>query len=170
MNYKYYEQKINDIIIKCPIEAGVEILVYNVLDDIVEEKKLSLIDVNRIRKSQDNRLTTEAGVPDMAVVSKDFEFGNLDKGQVFGLIEVKATSAVLKKTEQVEGQKDQIGHYIYTNGLVWQYYEKNKDNPKWIKYLTKSEIESVNSANHVAIDEEKFSDLLKVLEHIDWKA
>ena len=38
MDYKYYEHKINDVIIKCPIEAGVEILVYNVLDDIVNSK------------------------------------------------------------------------------------------------------------------------------------
>ena len=40
MDYKYYERKINDIIMKCPIEAGVEILVYNVLDNIVESKGL----------------------------------------------------------------------------------------------------------------------------------
>ena len=30
MDCKYYERKINDVIMKCPIEIGVEILIYNV--------------------------------------------------------------------------------------------------------------------------------------------
>ena len=63
MDYKYYERKINDIIMKCPIEAGVEILVYNVLDNIVESKGLSLVDINRLWKDRDPRLTNGAGIP-----------------------------------------------------------------------------------------------------------
>lgn len=39
----------------------------------------------------------------MAVFSKDFEFGNMNKGKVFGLVEVKAMNRVLKLTEQIEG-------------------------------------------------------------------
>lgn len=38
--YEYYERKINDIITKCPIESGVEILVYNLLDSIIDSLKL----------------------------------------------------------------------------------------------------------------------------------
>ena len=41
MKYDFYEKKINDVIIKCPIEAGVEILVYNFLDEIIEESSYS---------------------------------------------------------------------------------------------------------------------------------
>lgn len=166
MDFKYYERKINDIIIKCPIEAGVEILVYNVLDDIVESKGLSLVDINRIWKNRDERLTTKAGISDIAVLSKDFEFGDMNKGKVFGLVEVKATNRVLKETEQVEGHKESSGHYIFTNGLVWKIYNKNGNDTI---YLTKSKIDSVNSARTVIIDEDSFIGLIDKLKSIDWK-
>ena len=48
MNYQYYERKINDVIMKCPIEAGIEILVYNVLDYILDSKDVSIVDINRL--------------------------------------------------------------------------------------------------------------------------
>lgn len=35
MDYLFYQKKINDVIIKCPIEAGIEILVYNLLDECI---------------------------------------------------------------------------------------------------------------------------------------
>ena len=61
MNHEYYERKINDVIMKCPIEAGVEILVYNVLDDIVHSKGLSLVDINRLRKKRDKKRNGKSG-------------------------------------------------------------------------------------------------------------
>ncbi len=62
MKTEKYQRKINDVISKCPIEAGVEILVYNLLDEYVNEEILSLVDINRICKGKDSRLTTEAGI------------------------------------------------------------------------------------------------------------
>lgn len=48
MTSEYYERKINDVITKCPIEAGVEILADNLLDAVIDPKECSLIDVNRL--------------------------------------------------------------------------------------------------------------------------
>ena len=48
MDKNYYERKINDVVHKCPIEAGVEILVYNFLDSSIDARSLSLVDVNRL--------------------------------------------------------------------------------------------------------------------------
>lgn len=48
MDYRYYQRKINDVIEKCPIEAGVEILVYTLLDQLIDSEKYSLVDINRI--------------------------------------------------------------------------------------------------------------------------
>ncbi|NLT12447.1 MAG: hypothetical protein GXY06_08570 [Clostridiaceae bacterium] len=45
MDIQTYERKINDIIMKCPIEAGVEILVYNLLDEFIDSGELSLVDI-----------------------------------------------------------------------------------------------------------------------------
>lgn len=45
MDYLYYQRKINDVIFKCPIEAGIEILVYNLLDESVDIKQYSVVDI-----------------------------------------------------------------------------------------------------------------------------
>lgn len=50
MDYLYYQKKINDVIVKCPIEAGVEILVYNLLDECICMDDYALVDINRIWK------------------------------------------------------------------------------------------------------------------------
>ena len=62
------------MIVKCPIEAGVEILVYNLLDKNISRDEYSLVDINRIRKGRDNRLSTDAGISDIDILSPDFVF------------------------------------------------------------------------------------------------
>lgn len=165
MDYKYYERKLNDIIMKCPIEAGVEILVYNVLDNIVEPKGLSLVDINRLWKDRDPRLTTDAGVPDIAILSSDFQY-KTDIGQVLGFIEVKATSKSLSETEQIEGQKSGTKHYIYTNGLVWKYYKNNKF--EWEIPLDELKRNLIIKAQTISVSENTFKDLLARLNNIIW--
>lgn len=165
MDYKYYERKLNDIIMKCPIEAGVEILVYNVLDNIVESKGLSLVDINRLWKDRDPRLTTDAGIPDIAILSSDFQY-KTDIGQALGFIEVKATSKSLSETEQIEGQKSGTNHYIYTNGLVWKYYENHIR--KWEIFLDESKRNLIVNAQTVSVSETAFTDLLVRLNNIIW--
>ena len=165
MDYKYYERKINDIIMKCPIEAGVEILVYNVLDNIVESKGLSLVDINRLWKDRDPRLTTGAGIPDIAILSSDFQY-KTDIGQVLGFIEVKATSKSLSETEQIEEQKSATNHYIYTNGLVWKYYKNNKF--EWEIPLDELKRNLIIKAQTISVSENTFKDLLARLNNIIW--
>ncbi len=57
----------------------VETLVYNLLDSILNLEELSLVEINRLRKGRDERLTTEAGIPDIAIVSEKFRYGNTIK-------------------------------------------------------------------------------------------
>ena len=150
---------------KCPIEAGVEILVYNVLDNIVEPKGLSLVDINRLWKDRDPRLTTDAGVPDIAILSSDFQY-KTDIGQVLGFIEVKATNKSLSETEQIEGQKSGTKHYIYTNGLVWKYYKNNKF--EWEIPLDELKRNLIIKAQTISVSENTFKDLLARLNNIIW--
>uniref|UniRef100_I5AQ18 Uncharacterized protein n=1 Tax=Eubacterium cellulosolvens (strain ATCC 43171 / JCM 9499 / 6) TaxID=633697 RepID=I5AQ18_EUBC6 len=82
MTSEYYERKINDVITKCPIEAGVEILADNLLDAVNDPKECSLIEVNRLWKHQEPRLDTDAGIPDLAILSPDFTFKDKDRGCV----------------------------------------------------------------------------------------
>lgn len=167
MDYKYYERKINDVILKCPIEAGVEILVYNVIDSTIKSDKLSLVDINRLRKDRDERLTTNAGIPDMAVLSEDFKY-RMDIGKVYGFIEVKATNKSLSETIQVEEQKKGISHYLYTNGLVWKYFKDG--NYKWEVILAYSASKECRTAHSqaISINKNRFNTLIDKLEDINW--
>lgn len=166
MKYKYYEKKINDVILKCPIEAGVEILVYNLLDSILESEELSLVEINRLRKDRDERLTTAAGIPDIAIVSEDFMY-RTDIGQVYGFIEVKATNIALSETEQVNGQKKEIHHYLYTNGLIWKYFKNGQF--EWqvsLAYYNGKKCEKMTDFQCVSINEDDFNELKNRLREI----
>ncbi|MCM1538656.1 MAG: GNAT family N-acetyltransferase [bacterium] len=170
MNDKYYERKMNDVIRKCPIEAGVEILVYNVLDYIIPSRDdLALVDINRIRKDRDSRFTTESGIADMAVMSSDFEYRNEERGEVFGLIEVKAASVPLHETKQVLEHIAFTNHYVYTNGLVWKYYENKNRECKWEIHLFDIGCNTIKTPQEVSIDRNQFSNLIKRLQEIDWR-
>ncbi len=169
MDYKYYEKKINDIILKCPIEAGVEILVYNLLDSILTLEELSLVDINRLRKNRDERLMTDAGIPDIAILSNDFMY-NTEIGEVYGFIEVKATNIALSETEQVHGQKTAARHYLYTNGLVWKYFKDG--GCEWecsLAYFESKKCEKITIFQPVSINNKDFEDLKNRLTKIDWK-
>jgi len=165
VNYIYYQTKINDVIIKCPIETGIEILVYNVFDEIININGYSLVDIDRIWKNQDSRLTTGAGIPDIAILSPDFVFKKADAGNVYGFIEVKAAGVSLRNTKQIIEAKKCIPHFFYTNGIVWKYYFNEE--LKWEKNLSKSKL--LYCVTKVEIDEKEFNELKESIRDINWK-
>lgn len=165
MTSEYYERKINDVITKCPIEAGVEILAYNLLDAVIDPKECSLIDVNRLWKHQETRLDTEAGIPDLAIVSPDFTFKAKDRGCVYGLVETKAASVSLSETLQIQGEMRKADHFLYTNGIVWKYYDRQKQ--VWSTNVSK---EVVSCTTHpITVDVRQFENLMQKLSEIDWR-
>lgn len=169
MDYKYYERKINDVIMKCPIEAGVEILVYNVIDETIDFTKMSLVDINSLWKGKDERLTTEGGISDIAVLPIGFEYQNKSTGEAYGFVEVKAVNKELCETEQISGQRAKCPHFIYTNGLVWKYYLNQ--NLKWEISIARIENKTykwLNDAQRVSIDSDKFKELIDNLKEINW--
>ena len=157
MDHLYYQKKINDVIVKCPIEAGIEILVYNLLDECISRDDFALVDINRIWKNQDSRLLTGAGISDIAILSTDFVFKQEDVGKVYGFVEVKA-AGVLEQMKKVT-------HFIYTNGVVWRYYYNQK--LKWEKNLGVSKTKY--TVSEIAIDKNEFEELRKEIRTISWK-
>ncbi len=165
MDHLYYQKKINDVIVKCPIEAGIEILVYNLLDECISMDDFALVDINRIWKNQDSRLLTGAGISDIAILSTDFVFKQEDVGEVYGFVEVKAAGISLENTVQVLEQMKKVSHFIYTNGVVWRYYYNQK--LKWEKNLGVSKVKY--NISEIAIDKNEFEELKKEIQTIKWK-
>lgn len=145
------------MIIKCPIEAGVEILVYNLIDECINFEYYAIVDINRIWKNQDSRLSTEAGISDIAVLSPNFIFKKEDAGKVYGFIEVKSAGTSLFDTPQIRGQMEKINHYIYTNGIVWKYYCKKEQ--KWEKNIGIAK--TPYSISEITVDKNVFEELME---------
>lgn len=165
MDFEYYQRKLNDVIVKCPIETGVEILVYRLLEENMDWKQYSLVDINRIWKNQDSRLSTESGIPDIAILSPDFRFKEEEMGRVYGFVEVKAAGVGLGTTDQILGQMKKAPHFIYTNGIVWQYYLKQQR--VWEVNLGTNPLPY--SLAEISLDAENFAKLQDRLSKIRWE-
>lgn len=174
MNYKYYEKKLNDVITKSRIETGIEIIAFNVLDEIITNYGLTLCAIDSITSDNEPRLNTEGGFSDLAVVSNDFEYGNVtNSDKAYGFIEVKAPYTKISSNDpQFIGQGNDISKKhshiyknLYTNGLVWIYRGNNSE--KWEINLTKSKMTSSGSTK-VEILKNEFLDLLTKLRAIKW--
>ncbi|MCC8015562.1 MAG: hypothetical protein LIO87_10270 [Eubacterium sp.] len=152
MDYLYYQQKINDVIIKCPIETGIEILVYNLLDKYIDTENYALVAIDRVWKKQDSRLLTKGGISDIAILSTDFIFKAKDSGHVYGFIEVKSAGTSLYDTLQIDGQKEDHNHLIYTNGIVWKYYYKKEC--RWEINISKEGVQ--HSISEINVDKNQF--------------
>lgn len=165
MTREHYETKINDCITKAPFESGVEILVFNLLDEIVGHHGVSVIDINRCPKNADVRFCTEGGIPDIAVVSIDFVFQDQKKGRVYGLIEVKAAGISVRETGQIQGGRSNVPHYIATNGINWIYYHNGEQ--QWKINICTNTIPYSVALLH--IDKKKFGELVQKLNDIAWR-
>lgn len=168
MNCTYYEEKLNNVIVKCPIEFGVEILVYNLLDYTMDSSSLALIDINSIWGKKDKRLEVNGVVPDIAVLSNDFIFGT-NCGVPYGFIEAKSTSNKLYKTKQIIKEKGGTKHFIYTNGLTWMYFQNGV--MKWeitIACLDEHDCKFITEPKTVSVDSDRFDLLIDKLRKINW--
>lgn len=127
MNFEYYCKKIDDIKLKAPIESGVEILVYMLLDEIIENHDLSLVVIDSMQRK--NRFWSEGGYSDLAVVTPNFRFVN-NAGECKGVIETKYISENLSNhMPQIIGQLRTFNNVLVTNGIDWRFYsiEKRSD-------------------------------------------
>lgn len=128
---EYYEKKLNDVKIKAPIETGIEILVYNILDAVfADSNKVAVVDVNTCHKEKEKRFVAGGGVTDIVLTSDDFEFKKNDKGQIYGFVEVKNYNKTLDAHEnndhKIKLTIQECSRYILTNGHEWRYYKNSK--------------------------------------------
>lgn len=141
MEVKDYERKLNDIIEKAPMECGVQALVYNFLHELTDHNKLTII-CSDLRWN-DSIYGGEGGVPDLLVVSDEFKYMERlkqnateeekkrfrdEKKKRFGCVEVKAVGQHLPQScAQIAGHIYEFGKVLYTNGMVWIYFECPKE-------------------------------------------
>lgn len=151
------------------IENAYSHLIWDILWDVFDEGRCSVVDVCSWRKGVDERL-----VPKDIIATPDFVVSNLDycfddrqnEGEkpniAYGCIEVKFDDKEVLKPARLEDTEDTKGYLnaykkvIYTNGWIWEFYNGSPD-VKW----------SINFRENPILEE--YYKLKTYLKEIDWK-
>lgn len=185
MDYVKYKNKLFNIVMKSVFEDGIYTIIENVLEIIQDMDKMAIININRASsKANETRFIGNGGVPDLLVVSDDFEyctnkFKFEKQGIIYGCVEAKAPSVDIDSdTNQIKGHIETYKKVIYTNGLTWKFYDYQKSNFKeyrniYLAYKGDIVIKSFDKRTGVFnkdwIKKEKFGELLYELAKINWE-
>lgn len=179
-----YEEIINNIRFKAPLEAGVEVAVFMLLYGILDINKYDLMDVSTMTKSnflvyllegskesaQLNPKTKKKEADkttDLVITGKGFRYnsGVVNEDNITGayaFIEVKKLATKEIKTEW-DIQKKNINHFIWTNGIKWIFCHKNKE-PQTLDLDKRKRF-----PKQYYVDKDKFKELLTMLSSIEWE-
>lgn len=169
---KKYEQIINNIKDKAPVEMGVEVVVYMLLFGLLEGSNLVVLDVNSMWKSKAKNYSNAedirdfGAVPDLVIVDKAFKFSEDESNKKsYGFIEIKSLACTdIKETGEIESHRKNTNNFIWTNGVIWHYFNQLHPDKNWSVDL-KSNINN----SRIDIDGLKFIELLYRLRSIEWE-
>ena len=142
MDYKKYEELLNRVMKKCPLESGVQTLVFMYLDELFENcSKYEPVIIDKLPKA--SSFNTKGGISDIALVGNDFNYEEskkdeyiIDKAKIRFCIEIKKTTTNItgyKTRIQFLGHLLTFGEGIITNGYQWEYCKldlEDKDRSK----------------------------------------
>lgn len=184
MNYRKYEEMLSRVMKKCPLESGVQALVFMYLDELFENcigYEPVIID----RMTKDSVYGTCGGVSDIAIVRNDLDYDNskkdkdTEKSKIRFCVEVKEIKKSIDKDKfriQFLGHLLTFGEGIITNGKKWEQYrfepsenDKNILKPMIEKYITlnekkkktKEEKEQLNSFIEKIMDHHSVKELFE---------
>ena len=161
-----YETILNNVYTKAPLEIGVEIAVFMLLYGKLHQY-YDVADVNtmwrRYAAAYVDASDELTAVPDLVILDKAFRFteGN---GTAYGFVEVKNLAARQNgETEEMKSHRNNANHVIWTNGLIWTYYQFGSE--QWSMDLTGP----CEQKGRIRIDPWRFCLLLEKLDQIPWK-
>ncbi|MBQ9542813.1 hypothetical protein [Ruminococcus sp.] len=186
MNYRKYEEMLNRVMKKCPLESGVQTLVFMYLDELFENCiGYEPVIIDRMTKA--SVYGTCGGVSDIAIVRNDLDYDNSKEDKDTEKSKIRFCVEVKEITESIDKDKDKyhiqfLGHLltfgegIITNGKKWEHYrfepsenDKNILKPMIEKYITlnekkkktKEEKEQLNSLIEKITDHHSVKELFK---------
>ena len=173
MDCSKYEEMLNDVRSKAPLEAGVQTVVFWLLHELLSEN-YAVVDVHSmgLEQARHNYATSNkqklASVPDIVIVDKQFQYRNIkdsstNSGDTYGFVEVKYLATPSNPdTDQMQSYFTCTKHVIWTNGVKWEYYCEKKH--IWTVDLCPNKCEG-----NLSIAQEEYDELLKKIGSIKWK-
>lgn len=135
-DYELYKRELNLIAKQNLYEHELYSIVPCVMRERENSKEISIRDVSKDLISKifrTDKFRSESGPPDFVILSHDYEVKDkkVRSGRILGAIEVKNIYAIIddprkytwKDKKQFDDHLKYFKRVIYTNGLVWQFYE-----------------------------------------------
>ena len=134
MNFNWYIKKLKEVQEKSHLENGYSHIVYQVLENTIDDEKYSIIDTSSLNRTQ-NKATAPSdiiAVPDFVISNKYYTFDGIqNSGDILGCVELKyrdndiANPDRLHSEQQNKGYLEYYNKVIYTNGWIWKYYNSS---------------------------------------------
>lgn len=131
MTFANYRREIKLIEKQNCIETDLYSIIASVIRERENFKTLSLRDVSTRRRTKNGNeklLWGVCGFPDFVILSEDYAGDKPCMEKIHGAIEIKGIGKEaqdIDKNIQLKGHLLWFKKVIYTNGLVWKYYEIN---------------------------------------------
>ena len=171
-DFELYKREIDLIAKQNPYECELYSIIASVMREREHSKEVSIRDVSKDQRSQElqnENLYSENGVPDFVILNLEYKAGQIiDKSNpknygILGAIEIKNFNEPIDNPEQdriknIEQLKEHIKYFkkvIYTNGLVWQFYEsENNAEDKGLKWTWQVSLKNNKQGNKLNINQE----------------
>lgn len=124
MDYTTYNEILESIENKAPLESGVQALIYMLIFEKIKDKNCDVVIIDKMQKN--SVFMSYGAISDLAIVDKGFNYYTSDRTKIKMCIEVKATYESINNKKNKEQVKEQLLTYkkaIITNGKEWAFYE-----------------------------------------------
>ncbi len=123
--YSDYKDELELALVQnCAVECELYSIIASVLRESESGRCVSIRNVSTRRTTANSiYLKGKSGFPDFVVLKRE----KIEKAQILGCIEIKRPDVELNQTDQISGHINSYNKMIYTNGLVWQFFEHNKE-------------------------------------------
>lgn len=106
--------------------SAVECELYSIIASVLRESEsgraISLRDVSARRTTKNSKyLKGESGFPDFVVLERE----KRRNARILGCVEIKRPDVKLVQNDQIDGHIMSYKKVIYTNGLLWRFYDNN---------------------------------------------
>lgn len=127
-------------------------------------KNISLRDVSVRRTSKiSKRFKSESGFPDFIIMKREKKVD----AAILGAIEAKYMTKKLEDyMTQVNDHIKSYGKVIYTNGIVWRFYDSKESEDEFIWEIPLGEIKE---GKIIWYEDEKWNMLIEKLDSINWE-
>lgn len=132
MDFEDYKREIRLIERQNHVEQDMYSIIATVIRERMTFKNCSLRDVSsrrRTKNESEKLFWGISGFPDFVILSEEYDCKTPKREELLGAVEVKAKIGDLINREniQLKGHIMWFNKVIYTDGLIWKYYEYKPD-------------------------------------------